>query len=463
MVLVACLMINASAWAKVGKTTMKEGERLFLRIPVELGDISPNTRLTVTPVIANGEKEMRMSPVVISGHIRDRADRRRERLYGESGVAKDTRAEIVVDRHNAPEGLFIDENIAYEKWMGGGQILLLREMSGCAGCRTALEPLVAGEIPMPVMPRIAYLVPDDDAPKLRSERITAVVHFPQGGSVLLPDFAGNRNQLSQIDSLITRLRGNDTLSIELIGIKGYASPEGTYAYNTRLSQERVQSICNYLSENMDIAQESFQLSTVPEDWDSLRQWVAASDWPARERVLAVIDSIADPDARDAAIRAIDAGKTYLRLLNEVYPLLRRVDYTVTYTLPSFTLGDTRRLIRSHPQWLGLREICALALSYPEGSPEREYAFGVAMEYYPDDPHNLNNMAALAIGRGDAAAARECLSGCADDPRVQNNLGIVCLMEGDMEGARRCFVRAAEEGSPQGRFNLSHIGELESEW
>lgn len=41
-------------------------------------------------------------------------------------------------------------------------------------------------------------------------------------------------------------------------------------------------------------------------------------------MLAVIDTVSDPDARDAGIRQIDNGATYLRLLHEVYPQLRRV-------------------------------------------------------------------------------------------------------------------------------------------
>lgn len=77
----------------------------------------------------------------------------------------------------------------------------------------------------------------------------------------------------------------------------------------------------------------FITATEPEDWDSLRRWVVLSDLPARNEVLAVIDTVSDPDARDAGIRQIDNGATYLRLLHEVYPQLRRVDYRISYTLP----------------------------------------------------------------------------------------------------------------------------------
>ena len=84
-------------------------------------------------------------------------------------------------------------------------------------------------------------------------------------------------------------------------------------------------------------------------------------------MLAVIDTVSDPDARDAGIRQIDNGATYLRLLREVYPQLRRVDYRISYTLPPFTVGQSRELIASRPEWLSLGEMCRLAECYPVDS------------------------------------------------------------------------------------------------
>lgn len=136
-------------------------------------------------------------------------------------------------------------------------------------------PLVAAEIAPAVQPRLSFLVPTDE-PKRRSEQITAVIHFPQGRSVLLRGFADNSSQLARIDSLTARLLGNDGLSIENVYLKGYASPEDTYPYNTRLSANRVRSIRNYLQENFGLDSAVFITATEPEDWDSLRRWVVLS-------------------------------------------------------------------------------------------------------------------------------------------------------------------------------------------
>lgn len=460
----AGLLLAATASAREGSPAAgRVGDRLFVRLPLEPGiDLRANERLILRPVVVNGELQESLPAMVYTGRIRQKADLRRERLYGTPALPADAFDNVVV-RHAkdaAREAVLYEGDIPYESWMAGGRVLVYREMEGCAGSRWSLSPIVAARIAAPVRPQLSFLIPEEDTLKRRSERLTAVVHFPQGRSVLLRGFGDNRRQLARIDSLTARLTGSDSLRVDSIFLKGYASPEDTYAFNTRLSANRARSIRNYLCDKFGLSASVFTLANVPEDWDSLRRWVVVSDLPARDDVLAVIDTIADPDARDAAIRRIDGGRTYSKLLREVYPQLRRVDYRIGYTLPEYSLAESREVILTHPEWLSVGELCRLAASYPLASPERAYVCAVAIEYYPDDACACNNMAMLALCRGDVETARACLSRCADDVRVQNNLGVLCLVEGDEERAGYCFAVAAENGSPEAIYNLAHWGELD---
>ncbi len=465
--LAACLILTAAAYGGNGSpAARRDGDRLCVKLAIVPGiEIPANGRLTVTPVVTDGQRRMQLAPVVFTGRIREKVDERRERLYGIPAVSEGVYSNTVIrrGRKNPSENAVLFEGeLPYEPWMAGGRVVLYRDLSGCAGRRTALPPLIAAEIAVPVQPRLSFLVPADE-PKRRSEQITAVVHFPQGRSVLLRGFADNRRQLARIDSLTARLLGNDSLTVETVYLKGYASPEDTYAFNTRLSANRVRSIRAYLQETFGLDTAEFVTATEPEDWDSLRRWVVVSDLPARDEVLAVVDTVPDPDARDAVIWKIDGGKTYLKLLHEVYPQLRRVDYRIAYVLPSFTAAQCRELIGSRPEWLSLGEMCRLAESYPLDSPERAYVCAVALEYYPDDPCACNNMAVLALRRGDVQTARRCLARCAGDRGVLNSLGILCLIDGDTRKAQHCFSLAAEDGSPEAAYNLAHFSELSCQW
>lgn len=469
VILTVCLAFTAAVYGQETKTAVsRQGDRLHVHFELDAADmgITANERMTITPVVMHEDDRVQLAPVLFTGRIRHKVDVRREQLYGTPAVPAGTYRNIVVrhPRKETPGSTVLYEGeIDYEPWMGGGRLVLYRDLSGCAGHEVSLSPLIAAEIAAPRQPRLSMVMPADEPLKQRSEQITAVVLFPQGRSVLLRDFSDNRRQLARIDSLTARLAGNDSLTVEAVYLKGYASPEDTYAYNTRLSANRVRAIRNYLQEHFGLEEQLFTTETEPEDWDSLRRWVAASDIPVRDKVLAVIDTTPDPDARDAGIWAIDNGKTYLKLLHEAYPGLRRVDYRVSYTPPAFTAEQARQLIRTHPEWLSLAEICRVAASCPVDSPERAYACAVALEYYPDDPCACNNMAMLALRRGDVQTARQCLSRCAEDPRVQNNLGILCLIDGDTERAQNCFAVAAKHGSAEGAYNLAYFNDLECNW
>ena len=465
--LAACLITAAAAYGREGNpAAYRDGDRLCIKLPIAAGmDLPANGQLTVTPVVTDGEHRMQLAPVVFTGRIREKVNERRERLYGTPAASENVFSNTVIRygrKNTSGNAVLFEGEIPYQPWMAGGRVVLYRDLEGCAGRRTALPPLIAAEIAAPVQPRLSFLVPAD-APKRRSERITAVVHFPQGRSVLLRGFADNGRQLARIDSLTACLTGNDTLRVENIYLKGYASPEDTYAFNTRLSANRVRSIRNYLQENFGLEEAEFTTATEPEDWDSLRRWVVLSDLPARDEVLAVIDTVADPDARDAGIWKTDGGKTYLMLLHEVYPQLRRVDYRIGYTLPPFTVEQCRELIGSHPEWLSLGEMCRLADSYGVDSPERAYVCAVALEFYPDDPCACSNMAALALRRGDVQTARQCLARCDGASCAWNNLGILCLIDGDTQKAQHCFSLAAEQGSDDAAYNLAHFAELSCDW
>lgn len=467
-VLAACLFFTAASGREERTGAFRENDRLRVVCTIGTDDmkLSANEQLTVTPTVENGENRLQLPPVVFTGRIREKVNQRRERLYGRPAVPEGAFGNVVIERgrRNRPQTTVrFTDDIPYEPWMAGGRVVLYRDLTGCAGRHASLAPLIVAEIAAPVQPRLSFIVPRHEPVKQRSEQIEAVVHFPQGRSELLRGFADNSRQLARIDSLTARLLGNDSLTVERIYLKGYASPEGTYTYNTRLSANRVRSIRDYLESNYGLTDSDFTTASVPEDWDSLRRWLVVSDLPARDEVLAVIDTTSDPDARDARIRQIDGGKTYYKLLHDIYPQLRRVDYRISYTLPDYSLEQTRGLIGRRPEWLSLGELCRLAESYPMDSPERAYVCAVALEYYPDDPTACTNMATLALRRGDTQLARQCLSRCGDDPCALNDLGVLYLIDGDRAKAEQCFAQAAENGSPEAAHNLAYLSDLECNW
>ena len=94
------------------------------------------------------------------------------------------------------------------------------------------------------------------------------------------------------------------------------------------------------------------------------------------------------------------------ILKQIYPWLRHSDYTVTYSIKTYTtLEEIRRVYAADPTRLRNVDFYTLAQSYPEGSDEYCDVFETAVEVYPDDPMINLNAANIEMRRGQLDAAQ----------------------------------------------------------
>ena len=139
--------------------------------------------------------------------------------------------------------------------------------------------------------------------------MTSRVVFQVNKTTVDMNIFDNAAELENIYKFTGRLTGDDKVKVTGIKLTGYASPEGSYNLNAKLSLGRVNAIRDLLQKRYPgIDKSLYTVNNVPEDWDSVRRWVAASDIRYREQVLDIIDNYA-ADARDAKIRALDKGYT----------------------------------------------------------------------------------------------------------------------------------------------------------
>lgn len=72
---------------------------------------------------------------------------------------------------------------------------------------------------------------------------------------------------------------------------------------------------------------------------------------------------------------------YHRLLNEIYPLLRRNEYKIEYNVRNFNLDEARRMVDERPDLLSLTEMYKVADSYEKGSPGYGKVMQVVARYF----------------------------------------------------------------------------------
>lgn len=370
-------------------------------------------QMVITPlIISRSESDTLALPsVCIAGRNRYRMNKRKERLYGkEYGKAPVAGEGQEMIRFNRKRDMLLEynETVPAQEWMSGARVEIFRELQGCAGCGEALGNAPVAELPLfkeeVERPNLQIMVAQAEE-KRRSFTRSAYLNFKVNQSALLADYMNNPAELAKIYSSIDSIREDNNYRIARIEIVGYSSPEGSYAANARLSEQRAKALEQNLKHAYQLDDSMIDCRSVPENWEGLAAWLREYRPSYMQKVLDIIGQTPEPDARDAKIKAIDGGKIYNALLQEVYPKLRLVEYTVSYTVVPFSVEQGREIIKTRPDKMNHNEMYQVAASYGEGSDEYNRIIRMIAARFPGDRIANNNAAIVAWETGDYDAMR----------------------------------------------------------
>ncbi|MFR1240810.1 MAG: hypothetical protein ACLSDJ_06640, partial [Butyricimonas faecihominis] len=96
------------------------------------------------------------------------------------------------------------------------------------------------------------------------------------------DYRKNPTELRKIRQTIDVVRNDPDVRITSLSIKGYASPEGTYANNTRLAKGRTATLKTYVRELYHFPDSVILTSYEPEDWFGLEAYVDSTNLKNRD-------------------------------------------------------------------------------------------------------------------------------------------------------------------------------------
>lgn len=454
--------VLSNAVKVVCNDAVQRGDSLYLDAVITLNNSSVKTckSLELTPVVEVGDKKEGFLSVLRNGRIRHKVYTREIKLNNLVEIPHYSVAKVNKDQ--TEEVICYQAAIGWEDWMKDAKISLAADLCGC-GQEDANKLLIADHIRRrpdaryEVQPTLAYITPVAETEKHRAEVGTAYLDFQVGKSQILPDFRNNAAELDKINSTIRSVTSDKNITPKGIMLKGYASPEGSYASNDRLSDNRVKALRDYIRSKNDFPQSFFALENEPEDWAGFKaQLVADSEVPARDEVLGIIDSDLQPDRKEAKLRALKGGSVFSYVLINIFPSLRRSEYRIDYTVREFTVEEGREIIKTHPQQLSLSEMFAVANSYETGSKEYNDVFEIAVRMYSSDPVANLNAANISIGKGDYAAAKNYLSKAGDSAEAIHARGVIKLIEGDLDGAEVLLKKANDAGVIGAANNLREL-------
>lgn len=428
---------------------MRDSVRIAFRLNLDSISIRSNRSLVIQPFFKGQGGEQWLPPVELMGRKRYLYYQRNDSL-----TYADAPCRVIKADKDMQRSLPYQISLPYRPWMEGASLYLSTDECGCGQVINAMQrPLAVAD--MAWHPVLAYIAPQVETVKSRQLSGQAYLDFPVNKTEIYPDYRRNPAELAKIRATIDSVRTDNDVRIVRIYIKGYASPEGSYASNARLAEGRTLALKRYIAGNYALADTLFSTAFEPENWEGLRRYVEASSLPDKEAIMQLINGAGDMDARERQIRA-RYPQAYRTLLENCYPALRRSDYRIDYVIRGFNADEAKQVIRTRPQNLSLQEMFAVAQTYPTGSPEFIEVFQIAVQYYPTDPIANLNAANALLEQGLAQQAMPYLMKAGDSPQAANARGVAMRMLERYDEAKGWLGKASEAGLEEAQANLSGI-------
>lgn len=416
-----------------------------------------NREVKYTPMIVAGDSVRILPSVIFAGRNRY-IQNQRHNTVGKTGAVLSRVGKTVNYSTVTP----------YEPWMEYSHLVLNEDECGCGISLKNLDNPSDNDLgvldfrPRVFDPMFVLVNPPAEIEKVREVSGSAYIDFPVNRTEIYPDYRRNPVELKKIQQTIDVVANDKDTEITSIQIKGFASPEGSYANNVRLASGRASSLAEYVRGLYRFNAKLMNVSSEPENWIGLRDYLSNCTLTDTTAMLAIVDNTnLEPDAREAELKRRFPTQ-YRFLLENVYPGLRRSDYAIEYKVRSYTtVEEIEAVMKTDPKKLSIDEIYFVANTYDPESPEFREAFELAVRLFPNNEASNLNMAAIALGRDELQAASGYLDKAGNSPSALYARGVYAYKKGDLDNGKALIKTAADAGLAEAKDALQQIELIEN--
>lgn len=265
--------------------------------------------------------------------------------------------------------------------------------------------------------------------QLRDSRGEVNLKFPIGKAEFDAADPQNAAEIEKLRRQMEEVAHSEGASIQSLSLEGTSSPDGKYAANMKLAQRRMDFAAGYLRTHIAadlIRGVKFDAKAQVAPWSSVATLLRKDGHAAEaDQMDAAIAATRDPDRQGAAMRRMPFFRTML--LNDYLPQLRRVDYTINYSVfRELTRDEILALYEKDYRQLSRFEFYQLYTTEHDAA-RREVYMRRAIEVYPSFMAAANDLEASLISRGTSDdTLLEKFVG-ADAPEEVNTNQIIALL------------------------------------
>lgn len=252
----------------------------------------------------------------------------------------------------------------------------------------------------------------------------------------------------------------ERLNIQNVEIQAYASPEGGYDFNNRLSEKRQNVTEDYVSSQLKATKINTGIDAhyTAQDWEGFKQLVAVSNIQDKDVIIRVLDMYKDPEEREQQIRNMSAG--FQELATGILPELRRARMIINYETIGRSDEEILNQYNSDAAKLNVEELL-YAATLVENNDDKVGIYKKTTEIYPSDARAFNNLASMAMINGNVDQARQYLTQSlrvnSNQAEALANRGLLSLINGDLSAAEADIAKATTFGDvkyAQGVLNIA---------
>ena len=268
------------------------------------------------------------------------------------------------------------------------------------------------------------------------------------------------NSVKEFIEMLKKINADrEGLNIQNVEIQAYASPEGGVKFNDKLAGQRKNQSEKYVKNTLKQTKVDAALDAhyTAQDWEGFQKLVAASNLQDKDVILRVLSMYEDPQEREQQIRNMSAG--FQELANGILPELRRSRLIINYETIGRSDEQIKEQYKNDASKLSADELLYSA-TLDETPAKQEEIYKKTVETYPNDYRAYNNLAALALAKGDKQAAQQYAAKAAqlgsDTPEAQANLGLISLINGNVQDAERAISKGANSENVKAALGALNI-------
>ncbi|MDE6351775.1 MAG: hypothetical protein K2K88_01335, partial [Muribaculaceae bacterium] len=255
------------------------------------------------------------------------------------------------------------------------------------------------------------------------------------------------SEMIDLNNEIANANAAKNRQIKELNISSYASPDGTWAFNSKLAQDRENTTKKYLNDQLkkDNITEFGELTAnfTPEDWEGFQKLVAKSNIQDKDLILSILSMYKDPEQREREIRNLSS--VFDQLAETILPQLRFSRITASIDVIGKSDQEIMELFQTNPSALSVDEIL-YAATLTNNNAQKIKIYETAARQYPNDYRTFNDLGVAQFIAGDYNAAQANFAQAAriapSEAQPQLNLGLASLVKKDYRDAKQKFGNAS---------------------